>query len=449
MTLRGTSTANSSVDIQVEWRTQSAIRNGSSWTPQPTYLTTLLGAVSGTDQVVEPPADLTYTTWWYRARAGNSSTSVWGDWSAERFLDVYPILGSVAEYVEINIGIENVPTLNALAYLEMNIGVSDASVFSLVKYLQLNVGVMSGSKLAAEYTNLNVYPPTGRYKAAAYTDLFTVSNETPIPHIWWIRPEQGREGYVFNIYGHGFGSAVTAFNGRVKLGNLVCAIARWEVVPPKLVASTVRVTGTPRAASSVDLPYVLLNSGSLVLSAGDIIEYDVLWEVPTGSRLDIFPTFMVDGTVVGTGAALLADTTAKQWASDIPEAYGAWLHRRFVIPPGHFLVGKTASNFGIAWYGFDATSPVRTASVRSFVIRDSEEVAKRWITGDDNNSAPPLTYVANTASLVSSEFDQDGYEIHHGQALDPDRITTEHGWIVAVVPPGAVSSAVNVVLGSA
>ncbi len=71
---------------------------------------------------------------------------------------------------------------------------------------------------------------------------------------------------------------------------------------------------------------------------------------------------------------------------------------------------------------------------------------KMWIMGDDRNSTPPLTYLANGGQLQYATFEQEGFEIVQGQGLDPDIITPEYGWIVAVVPSGAVSSMVKVVL---
>lgn len=452
ITVVGTSVIASPVDIQIEWRTVQATQQTpiSAWVPVPTYTVNIADAISGTPQFTEPPTDLLYQTWWYRARAGDIDANIWGGWSPQYFLDVYPILGSTTEYVNINIGIETLPKLAfAAAYLEMNVGVGNNDKIVLTRYLEMNVGVGSSLKLAAEYSNLNVYPPTGEMKAAVYTDLNMVTDETPVPHIWWIRPEQGKEGYVFNIYGHGFGAFQNEHNGEVRLGNLVCSIARWQIVPPELVASTVKVSGRPRAAASTTAqPYVLLNAGSRVVQAGDIIEYDMMWEVPSSTRLDIFPNFDISTTTtdMGYGSALLNDTTGDAWVSDQPEAYGAWHHRRFVVPSGHFLVGTTISNFNITWYGADATTPIRTASIRSFVIRQADETPVLWVTGDDNNSAPVMTYVANTGILEYTEFDQDGYIIEHGMALDPDVITPEHGWIVAIVPSGAVSSMVNVAL---
>lgn len=222
------------VDIQVEWRTAVATQSTPTgpWVPAPTYVSEFLGSVSGSPQVLEPPADLTYFTWYYRARAGDKSSNTWGSWSPQYWLDVYPILGSASEYVDMNIGVVLPIVLDStVAYLDINVGVEPESPLDeLVRYLNINVGVMPQWRVGAEYSEMNVYQPTGPLLSAHYSDINAVSGETPAPHIWWVRPEQGREGYVFNIYGHGFGEFQNQYDGIVKLGNLTCQIVRWEVV---------------------------------------------------------------------------------------------------------------------------------------------------------------------------------------------------------------------------
>lgn len=453
VTVVGYASVATTLDLQVEWRTELAVYNSVTqiWSPAPTQTTTILGAVSGSPQVAEPPNDLTFTTWWYRVRAGNATTNIWGAWSGQQWLDVYPILGSTSKYIDANIGVLNPTTIVAtVAYLDMNVGVEIKDpVPNVAAYLPMNVGVQDKLKLSAEYLTLNVYPPTGKYQAATYLDLNTVADQTPVPHIWWIRPEQGKEGYVFNIYGHGFGDFQNQYDGKVRIGNLVCSIARWEKIPEVLRPRELTVSGRPRTTVSTSaIPYVLLTSSTRVIQAGDIIEYDMRWDSPENTRLDIFPTFNVSGTIsfIGYDQALLNDTLGRAWVSDQPEAYGSWFHRKFVVPVGHYLVGRTISNLGVGWYGANSAAPLCTASFRNFVVRDSSGAALFWATGDNDTTPPLLTYVANTGSLDSAVSVMAGHTIRHGQALDPDVMTPEHGWIVAIVPSGATSSMVGVSL---
>lgn len=448
VTVLGKSLLGTPMDIQVEWRTSVATQtySGGPWVPDPKFVTNQPGVPSETPFDVAPPTDLTYVTWFYRVRAGNASSGVWGLWSPQFFFDVLPVLGSTTGYIDLNVGVENVSSRGDIRYIDMNVGVAKVSSRGAQKYVAINIGVATSLFNPTAYADLNIYPPTGKYQAAGYLDMNMVTDQTPKPHIWWIRPEQGKEGYIFNIYGHGFGDFQGEHNGKIQLGSLVCSISKWQVIPSELVSSVVRVTGTPRGTSAINYPYVLLNPAGILLQAGDIIEYDMLWEIPSQSRLDIFPYFELgNSTEIGTDY-LLNDDAGTPWVSDQPGAKGTWLHRRFVIPQGNALVGRTASNFGVAWYGYDALQPVRTASIRSFVVRAADGTVKSWITGDDNKSAPSLTYVANAGVLTSAEYNQEGFVIQHGQGLEPDLITPEHGWIVAIVPPGAVSADVQVVL---
>lgn len=450
VTVSGVSALATPVDFQVEWRRQQAVLSGgSTWLPDATYTVSVSGVPSGEQTPVVPPAELQYGTWWVRVRAGDATFSLWSDWSAQQWMDIRPVLGSMAQYIDLNVGVTDPPLAGAFAYIEMNVGVPEGEALDTISYLEMNVGVSLGRLVAVEYSEMNIGPMLDPYRASEYLDVNVVNDETPVPHIWWIRPEQGKEGYVFNIYGQGFGAFQNEYDGKVLLGNLVCSIARWDRVPPQVTATTVNVLGTLRTTTTTTAwPAVLLSASTVVIEAGDIIEYDVKWDSPGGSRLDIFPTFDISGTSVemGYSPALLNDTTGDAWISDQPEAYGEWHHRRFVVPPGNYLIGKTLSNFSIAWYGFDPAQPVRGGSIRSLVIRSSDESVKLWPMGDDHQSIPPLTYTANGGALTSATFEQEGFVIDHGEGLDPDTITPEYGWIVAVVPSGAVSSMVRVVL---
>lgn len=448
----GTSLAFPTVDLQIEWRRQEAFYISAVWTPPATYTVSVEDTASGVPVGVDPPTNLAYGSWWYRVRAGNSTTNLWSDWSPQQWLDVRPVLGSMAEYIDMNIGVTDPPIYKLAVYAEMNVGLDLATVVGeLVTYAEMNIGAIEQTFQASEYADLNIGPKLNPYEVAEYMDFNVVTDETPVPHIWWIRPEQGKEGYVFNIYGQGFGEFQNQYDGKVLLGNLVCSIARWEIVDAQVVASTVSVIGKARptagATSGMAYPWVSLAAATVTFEAGDTIDYDMRWDTPLSSRLDIFPTFSQAGNIMGLGTNLLLnDSTGDAWISDQPEAYGAWHHRHFTVPPGHYLVGKAVTNFGIAWYGFDAAQSFRGGSIRSFVIRRADGTVKHWATGDDNLNNVPLVYTANTGTLQSSTFEQDGYEIIQGEGLDPDTITPEHGWIVAVVPSGAVSSMVRVVL---
>lgn len=230
----GHSVALSPVDIQVEWRRvmPTRITPTSPWVPVATYVSEVLAATSGTPQNIVPPANLEYKTWWYVARAGNKSAGIWGQWTAPRYLDVRPVLGSIAQYIDINIGVTDPPIDGTWAYIDMNIGV-DESLYepTLTGYVDLNVGVEHLPLTSIVYSDMNVGIERLLLTAIQYSDMNVRTDLTPVPHIWWIRPEQGRWGYGFNIYGHGFGSFQGEFDGTVKLGDFTCQVVEWQRIP--------------------------------------------------------------------------------------------------------------------------------------------------------------------------------------------------------------------------
>jgi hypothetical protein len=265
----------------------------------------------------------------------------------------------------------------------------------------------------------------------------------PEPHIWWIRPEQGKEGYLFNIFGHGFGQVQGLYDGLVYLGGLLCPVVRWVLVPAVNRVSTVRAQGTQGTATGVgSLPRVSIHTGTVTLEVGDYIEYDLYQEVATNSAL---PTaFMPSFSYLGLGSALVNDTNGVPWATAPAAALNAWHHRRFNLPSA--WAGRTLSDWSLGWYGTGGTAQM-AAQVRSWVIRSASGAVKLWLTGDDRANTPTLAYTAYASSaLTAASYQREDDMIVHGQGLDPDVITVEHGWITVIVPQGAVSAMVKVVL---
>lgn len=224
--VQGTSILGEPVDLQVQFAQQRS-RDGVMTNPQTAEI---LAAGSGTAQSVVPPNDLEFTTWWVRARAGLAANNVWSAWTPDQWFDVLPVLGSISGYADLNIGVGAPAALGAAAYLDLNVGVEAPPPLDAVAVVDLNVGVVDLVLAVLRYVDLNLSPLQVLDPAAVrYLDL-TVLVGRPVPVIWWIRPEQGREGFVFNIYGHGFGAFQNEYDGQVLLGDLVAPINRWERV---------------------------------------------------------------------------------------------------------------------------------------------------------------------------------------------------------------------------
>lgn len=211
-------------DVQIAWRTAV---NGAD-----VYLTSAADLPLGVETIVSPVTDLTTSTWFFRARAGNADTNSWGPWTAWQWVVVRPVPGFAHIYMDYNVGVQNIdPIPKTYLYLDFNVGLVFNQQEDGYAYLDFNVGLEPKPKLAAEYVNLNIVPRFGKYRRAAYLD-FNVDDTAPqVPHIWWIRPTSGKEGLAFNIYGQGFGVSQGEYDATVKLGDLVCPVTHWEYVP--------------------------------------------------------------------------------------------------------------------------------------------------------------------------------------------------------------------------
>lgn len=81
-------------------------------------------------------------------------------------------------------------------------------------------------------------PAAGSGPADGYTmdfdrylyDLSYVDSTTPTPHIWYVFPSFGQEGWEFRIIGWGFGDSEAALSGEVLLNALGCSVISWQKI---------------------------------------------------------------------------------------------------------------------------------------------------------------------------------------------------------------------------
>ena len=85
-------------------------------------------------------------------------------------------------------------------------------------YVDLNVGpAPPGPRGATHYVDLNVGPaPPGPRGAVGYVDLGDVTDGTPTPHLWELRPTLGSPGDLVEVIGYGFGEAQITYDGAVQ-----------------------------------------------------------------------------------------------------------------------------------------------------------------------------------------------------------------------------------------
>jgi hypothetical protein len=57
-----------------------------------------------------------------------------------------------------------------------------------------------------------------------------VDTSTPTPHIWYVYPSFGREGWEFRIIGFGFGDTQGTYSGTVTLNALAVSVIGWALI---------------------------------------------------------------------------------------------------------------------------------------------------------------------------------------------------------------------------
>lgn len=170
------------------------------------WSTTLVTLSSGNYNVL--PTGLTPgTTYYWRMRAGEAGSGVFGDWvlygdPGVPWSFVYgPGRSEAHEYTYINLGALDIPSPDAHEYVYLNAG------FELVL-----------SPDGGEYIYLNVgFEVTLNQDEHSYIYLGDIDESTPHPHIWWLYPAGGREGDGIKIVGYGFGHTQVEYDGVVEI----------------------------------------------------------------------------------------------------------------------------------------------------------------------------------------------------------------------------------------
>ena len=378
------------------------------------------------------------------------------------------------QYTDLNIGVENVtPIKRVVQYVDFNIGLEPVEILDAVGYADFNVGLEPQPREGAEYSDFNMHTNPGQYRRGVYLD-FNIDPETsPVPHIWYIRPQYGKEGLIFNVYGQGLGITQDEFDGKVMLNELECAVTQWMVVPAQ-ATRVLRVGGylpgtgtiprgfrmTPDAANTGE------NERTVVLETGDIIEFD--YTVRTGlapleGEIRFVPFFMKRnsaGTSVaawteGQLDALPDDQNGIGWFDPMPHVVGLVQHRRFIVPSS--LNNQRTADWGIGVMGsYSIGRPNRVADFGGYVIRAADGTVKKWVTRDDGSDArlgfndAVGSYLSDLTREEASQFwTTVGFingPTNQPFYIDDGATNVEHEWIIVVVPEGAESGMVRVVL---
>lgn len=171
-------------NVTHEWDTVNTFDSGS-------LLTDTNNGVTSPDTGV-PPGDLGGGTWFYRATVTDTDDSV-DDTSAVVELTWF-----------------------------------DQIEFDRFLYLLANAGVSfypTDTAILAEAADGDTRDFDRFLYALAY-----LTSDVPTPHIWYVFPSFGREGWEFKVVGYGFGDTQGTYNGAVLLNALGCSVLSWTAV---------------------------------------------------------------------------------------------------------------------------------------------------------------------------------------------------------------------------
>ncbi len=69
-----------------------------------------------------------------------------------------------------------------------------------------------------------------------------INTDTPTPHLWYVVPDYGQEGWQFTVVGYGLGDSQGEYSGLVKLNALTCSVVTWIGVAAEALPHTIDPT---------------------------------------------------------------------------------------------------------------------------------------------------------------------------------------------------------------
>lgn len=187
------------------------------------------------------------TTYFWRVRTGDTAGTTFGAWSAAIEFVPDTNMGRAYQDVYENVGREVASPERGTVDVYENVGIDDRVVLTGTDYVFGNVGVVIPSN-----------PP-----ASEYMYWGDVSSNTPVPHIWWLKPSSGRPGDGIQIVCFGAGDLQATFNGQVEIymgatgGWQSVSVNTWQVFPPTANAYTGLRT-LDEAANVIDMQHQII-----------------------------------------------------------------------------------------------------------------------------------------------------------------------------------------------
>ena len=193
-----------------------------------------LNAGATSEDTGTPPSDMgpAGTAWFYRVRVTDTDDSTFTVSAVFEFLFEDVQLERRYLWLLANVGVGFTPTDDPPGGWGPDPdpagGGPDGNPQDFRRYLYLmgNVGFGFDPTDGTEWETL---PPDGftqDFRRHLYL-LGNVTDDTPVPHIWYLFPTFGREGWEFKIVGYGFGDTQGEHTGTARLNALAVGIISW------------------------------------------------------------------------------------------------------------------------------------------------------------------------------------------------------------------------------
>lgn len=168
------------------------------------------------------------TTYYWRARAAYAGSGLWQPWSPIWSFTVDTATGRAFGWVDLNSGLGVVSDPDGVWHAEENVGMvftPDADATGVVH----------------ENVSMLLIPDGDAY---GYVHEGDVSTNTPVPHLWFLKPPAGRPGDGIRIFCFGVGDLQATYGAVVEVrypaprGWVAVPVISWQTYPPTVNAYT-------------------------------------------------------------------------------------------------------------------------------------------------------------------------------------------------------------------
>jgi hypothetical protein len=192
------------------------------------YSNTFSGQGSGAHSFTVSAGLVNKTTYYLRGRVTEAGLGAWGAWSPVVTFTPDLDAGKGWAYSNFNIGADYFPDPDVAAFVDFNVGAQHFPDADAVHFVNENVGAA-------------FFPASQSWHFAHWGD---VSTNTPVPHLWFLKPAAGRSGDGIQLYCFGVGDLPATYAGVVEIdmgggqGWVSLPVVGWQTFPATPAAYT-------------------------------------------------------------------------------------------------------------------------------------------------------------------------------------------------------------------